>query len=184
MGLFVIIVIAVMFVLIKVRNGKSDNHGEKTVSQATTTNNTYSSVNNSPDLATWQEMKKLQDNMDRSIFSGDFHVTGNGPYYIEYIGFASNLEAFNARQKFIERLYDGTPYDAEKEALCRSVIVCMFGESTSMPISDSLIEDDISEDGSEMLRINYAPLSLPHRSSYQDAEKVISGYKRWLSKNS
>lgn len=39
MGLFVIIVIAVMFVLIKVRNGKSDNHGEKTVSQATTTNN-------------------------------------------------------------------------------------------------------------------------------------------------
>lgn len=178
MGFFVIIVVAVMFVLIKVRNGNSDNYGENAVSQAATVNNTYA---NSQNYATWQEMKRLQDDMDHSIFSGDFHVTGDGPYYVEYIGFSSNWEAFKARESFIERLYDGTPYDKQKETLCRSVIISMFGENTSMPICDRLIEDDISAvDNVDSLRINYNLPSLPHWSTYHEAERIIAGYKKWL----
>lgn len=139
--------------------------------------------NDGANLAIWQEMKTLQDNMDRSIFSGgQFYVTGDNPYYIEYIGFSTDYDAFRDRDIFLKKLYDGTDYDEHKESFCHSLIHHMFGENTTMPLSDRLIEEDITAEDLEVLRINYRLPSLRHWSSFDEAKKVISGFTRWVQK--
>lgn len=132
-------------------------------------------------LSAWQEMKDFEDDMDRSIFSsGSFHVEGDGPFYFVYTGFSTDPEAFRAYELYLERYNEGSSCDEKDEAIRDFLQNSLFGGKDFTPTNDVFFKKISIDTDRERLRFDCRLVSIRQWESFEEAEKILHGYKRWI----